>query len=151
MVAPATVPFSLKARAACRSCRRYGKKMTCPPYAEPVEYYQKLLPQYRFCAVLFDVFPVSVCGEESSLKIAEKVQEVVSSLREEGYYFIFPFGAGSCKVCKNCENPCPFPEKALTPLEGAGVDVVELMAGLGITLQFPVRDFYYRVGAVFYG
>jgi predicted metal-binding protein len=50
------------------------------------------------------------------------------------------YGAGTCPVCKDNDggiscafpNPCPFPEKRISSIEAAGVNVTELSMAAGI-------------------
>ena len=147
--------FSLKAREMCKSCKRYGKKATCPPYIDTMEYYQNLLPMYTYGVLYYERF--AVVGEDyktlsrsSSMGMHEHIMSELARLRGKGCYFMLGLGAGSCKLCKQCEFPCPIPSKSLVPIEATGIDVVETMKRQGVTLTFPVKDYFYRVAAVFY-
>ena len=44
------------------------------------------------------------------------------------------YGAGNCPVCKTCAfpEPCPFPEKKISSIEAAGIDVTSLSKAAGI-------------------
>ncbi len=44
------------------------------------------------------------------------------------------YGAGNCPVCKTCAfpKPCPFPEKKISSVEAAGIDVTSLSKAAGI-------------------
>lgn len=146
--------FDLKVREMCKSCKRYGQKVTCPPYLESVEYYQTLLPQYAYGVFYFEKFAIKgdylELGKKSSLKIYKKILSERSKLLKDGHYFIVGFGAGSCKLCNKCSFPCPISERALIPLEAAGVNIVKTLGRYGIILEFPVKKYFYRVGALFY-
>lgn len=146
--------FDLKVREMCRSCKRYSKKATCPPYVGSFEYYSKLLPQYTFGSFYFEKFVIEgnylELGKESSLKIYRKILLEREKLFKDGHYFIIGFGAGSCKLCNECSFPCPIPEKALIPLEATGINIVKILGRYGVTLEFPVKKYFYRVGAIFY-
>jgi len=150
--------FNMKAREMCRSCKRYGRKATCPPYIEPIEYYEELLPQFEHGILFVEIFHLSdnqlvkwkEIGAKSSLRIHREILSERDRLLAAGHYFVVGFGAGSCKLCDKCTFPCRIPQKALIPFEGAGVDVVEMLKRFGIMIRFPVRERFYRVGALFY-
>jgi len=44
------------------------------------------------------------------------------------------YGAGNCPVCKTCAFPlpCTFPEKRISSVEAAGIDVTSLSKAAGI-------------------
>ena len=151
---PKDLHFSLKAREMCKSCKRYNEKATCPPHVESVEYYQKLLPTYTHGLLYYEKFDKSddwvQQGKDSSLTIHNALLKKRDELFNAGVYFINIFGAGSCKICDKCAFPCRFPAKSIIPLEGTGVNVVELMAKYGIKVSFPITDTLYRIGVVLY-
>jgi len=150
--------FDLKVREMCRSCKRYGQKATCPPHIESVGYYEKLLSQFAHGVLYFEKFTLTdddfarwrELGAESSLKMHREILSERDRLLNEGHYFVVGFGAGSCKLCDKCTIPCSAPQKSLVPLEGAGVDVVKTLKRFNTELKFPVRERFYRVGALFY-
>ena len=41
------IVWDLRARFKCLSCRRYGKKATCPPNIESPEFFEKLYKKYE--------------------------------------------------------------------------------------------------------
>ena len=47
--------FNNRVRESCKSCKRYGKKSTCPPHVESVEYYRSVLCSYNH-GMLFERF-----------------------------------------------------------------------------------------------
>jgi len=146
--------FDLKVREMCKSCKRHGKKATCPPHIESVEHYSKLLPKYLHGIIYYEIFPVDEnvvdLGEKSSLEIYKKIASERNKLFGNGHYFIMGLGAGSCKLCDKCSFPCPLPEKALVPLQATGINVVKMMKKLEVEISFPVKDTIYRIGALFY-
>lgn len=146
--------FDLKVREMCKSCKRYGKKATCPPYVESVEYYGGLLPKYSCGVLYYEVFPVdddaAEVGKKSSLEIYRKVTTERAKLFENGHYLMMGLGAGSCKLCDSCSFPCHIPGEALIPIEATGVDVIKMMKKFGIEINFPVKDSIYRIGMLLY-
>lgn len=148
--------FDSKVREMCRSCKRYGKKATCPPYVESVGYYQKLLIRYKNGILFFKAYPIDdedayeKLSKESSLEMRRKILSERNELFAEGHYFVLGLGAGSCKLCDECSFPCRMPGEALIPLEATGINVVGLLNKFKIKIKFPVKENFYRVGALFY-
>jgi len=147
--------FDLRAVEACRSCKRFNFKASCPPHIPDTSYYQKLLPSYEQGILLYKLFTVldswEIEGKKSSLEMAEELIKNRDRLFSEGFVFVSAFGSGSCKICKSCSFPCRFPNSALVPLEATGLNVVKLCEKFNINLKFPIEDSFYRIGAIFYG
>jgi len=149
--------FTDKAIEMCKSCKRYGKKATCPPYIDGIDYYRKILPSYAHGILLMKKFKVDiknwkVLGIKSSLDIQAELIKIRNELLGKSLFAI-AFGAGSCKICPVCQIPCRHPEKSIIPMEGTGLNVVSLVKKVSkIKLTFPVekQEFFYRVGMVLY-
>ena len=60
------------------------------------------------------------------------------------------FIGGSCKLCKNgCgKERCNNPGMARIPLEATGVNVIKTLENIGIKVQFPIKDRFYRYGLI---
>ena len=155
-ILPQDLPFDLKVREMCKSCKRFGSNAHCPPFIESVEYYKKLLSNYRYGILYYKTFDSSdknkwkETGKESSLELHALLLEERDRLFKEGHYFISIFGAGGCKLCETCSFPCRQPQKAISPIEATGINVVKLMENYGIKVEFPIKDNFYRIGMVLY-
>ena len=145
--------FDIRVQEQCKSCKRYGKKATCPPYVNSMEYYEDLITHYNCGVIYYKKFKANkgwvTSGNNSSLEINRKIVSDRNKLLKRGLFAI-AFGAGSCRLCKTCSFPCRYPDKSLTPLEGIGVNVVATMKKLGVIIKFPVDKEFYRVGAMFW-
>ena len=150
--------FSYKVREFCKSCKRYGYKVCCPPYIESVDYYKELLPSFKYGILVFKKFIIDdlskweELGRTSSLDIYNELFKMRTQLLNKGKFGII-YGAGSCKICSTCSSPCRFPNKKIIPLEGTGVNIVKLMKDLTkINLKYPVKKYkyFYRVGVILY-
>ena len=159
---PKDLEFDVKVREECYSCKRYGKKATCPPYIGNIEYYENLLKRYRhgmFVVCEFNVpdgiadtpEDIAKLGSTSSVELYRAVITLRDLLTMDGHYFAVAFGAGSCKLCPGgCEFPCRLPAKSLVPIEATGVNVVEALKKFGVDIRFPIKGKFYRIGAIFY-
>jgi len=156
IIKPIHLPFDAKAREACKSCKRYGFKATCPPHVDSVKHYADTLRGYSKARIYYSKTKIDnpenweKIGKETSLEIHNKLIEVRDELYKLGYYFVSIFGAGSCKLCKECSFPCRQPQSAIVPLEATGVNVVELMKKHNVIIKFPVEEYIYRIGMVLY-
>ena len=153
-IKPHHMIFHEKVRQACKSCKHYGKKATCPPYAESIDYYKKLFESYTHCVICYKEFKADQTNwqevsRQSSLELHKFLLKRRQDLIDSGHYFYAIFGAGSCKLCKECTIPCKNPGQSIMPLEGTGLDVVATMKSR-IDIKFPVKGTFYRVGAIFY-
>jgi predicted metal-binding protein len=147
--------FDLKVIEACRSCKRFGMKATCPPHILDREYYFKLLPSYTYGIICYEKFDATKeswekVGKLSSLKMQKYLLKKRDELFFKGHYFVTAYGSGSCKICKECAFPCRHPNKSLVPLEATGVNVVAVMKKQGIDINFPVKNEIYRIGVLLY-
>lgn len=147
--------FDLKVSEACKFCKRYNSKASCPPHIENIDYYMKLLPTYKYGIIYYESFISSQeewekIGKESSLAMHKHLLKVRDELFSSGHYFVTAYGSGSCKICEKCSFPCRFPNKALIPMEATGLNVVELMKRKNIKINFPVTDTIYRIGLILY-
>lgn len=150
---PKKLIFDSKATLACKSCKHYGFKATCPPYVESLEYFKKVLTTYNYGISYIEEFEVNQemweeTGKISSLSIYAALLKKREELFGTGHYFCTMLGAGSCKLCKSCTFPCKHPEKSIIPLEGTGVDVVATLQKYNIKIEFPIKDTFYRIGMI---
>lgn len=144
--------FNNKARMQCLSCKRYGKKATCPPYINSFK-----IGRYKNCLLCYEKFKIDNkksierLSITSSLKLHVALIKKRDELVKEGHYYTVALGGGSCKLCPACSFPCRYPEKSLVPAEAFKIDLVEMMkVYAGIKLVFPVKNIFYRVGVILY-
>jgi len=154
---PKILTFSEKVRLSCSSCRHYGKKASCPPYIESVEYYSKVLLTYKHGILILKQYQISnrqndAIGRESSLDMYDTLNKLKIMLFNQGHYSSFILGGGSCKHCVECPVPnCSAPNKRIIPIEATGVDVVALVKKItNKTIKFPVDKSFYRIGVILY-
>ena len=120
-------------REICRTggCGAYGRCWVCPPHIgeihdlmDKVRAFPKAL-WYQSVGKIEDSFDfegMMAAGHAHAL-LGQRIQEALPS----GEYL--HLSCGGCHLCEKCaaiENqPCRFPEKALHPVEGYGVDVYQ--------------------------
>jgi predicted metal-binding protein len=141
-IATAELCFSSALVAACETnvCGHYNRSWTCPPVVGTLEEQREKILAYTKAFVfttkhiLEDSFDY-----EGMTKGRERHTGLTLLLREK--LGTFPvYGAGSCPWCSfldpgaSCSfpSPCPFPEKKLSSIEAAGINVTELSKTAGL-------------------
>ena len=123
---------SFRAMCASNACGIYGKCWTCPPdigeigqlIGQVKQYPYGLL--YQTIAEIEDSFDIEGMQEasRSHARTTQKLQEKVSGLLKKEFLHL---GSGGCNVCETCakrdNQPCRFPDKAMSSMEGYGIDV----------------------------
>ena len=155
IVNPSDVIFDIRARFKCLSCKRYGRKGTCPPHIPDIDYFKALFSSYHwalFISIKRKVKPKEweVVGKESSRTLHKMLLELERQAFNRGCIFAISFIGGSCKMCdtKTCSSPCKNPSVGRIPIEATGVNVVETCKHLDIDIRFPVvlNETFWRVG-----
>ncbi|NLF79678.1 MAG: DUF2284 domain-containing protein [Clostridia bacterium] len=137
VVAVGDIPFNPVFRKMCEmnSCGKYGKSWMCPPdvgeidrlIAEAQSYTYALV--YQTIGLLEDSFDI-----EGMLAAGERHNHMVERIKEQIATFDLPrtlhLGAGGCGVCPRCakmdNQPCMYPDRAMSSLEAYGVSVSDL-------------------------
>ena len=126
---------SAEFREACRQniCGLWGRCWMCPPDVGEIEplmaelrTYQHAL-WYQTIGVLEDSFDFEGMTEtkKQHLRISQKIEEKVRPVLGRHLHL----SCGGCGLCERCtrldDQPCRFPDKAMTSLEAYGVDVYQ--------------------------
>ena len=153
--AAAVDPKILVARADVRSmcaadkCGAYNKNWTCPPACGTVEACQMKMQSYEKGILLQSIGQMrktidSKCYRETERRHMQNFYAFAEEIRKE-----FPnalcLGAGGCRVCKQCAypEPCRFPEKAMSSMEGYGLFVTQVCRDAGVPYYYGERTITY--------
>ena len=137
---PQTLVAREDVRAMCAEdkCGAYNKNWTCPPAIGTVEACHKRMRQYANGFLVQSVGHMqkaidSRCYRETEKRHIEKFRMLAESLRKE-YPQALCLGAGGCRVCTQCAypDPCRYPEKAISSMEGYGLFVTQVCRDAGI-------------------
>ncbi len=131
-------------------CSSYGKSVNCPPHAMELGFIRKVVDRFRYAIFSkLEVPAEEIAGPEArekraSLPYSRKNSEIVAKIEaqafHDGYYLAMGFGSGPCKglFCPEIEcnalipgQPCRFPLKARTSMEGVGMDVYAMATRVG--------------------
>ena len=131
---PKTIVLHEEVREMCAEgkCKAYGKNWTCPPACGDLDHCRSVVEKYSGGVIvqtigqLEDSMDYEAMMETSSrhkanfMKFAENVLSA--------YPGSLCLGAGGCTVCEKCNypEPCRFPEKAFSSMEGYGMLVSEV-------------------------
>lgn len=136
----------------CFYCSKYDTKWTCPPRIPKLDY-QKILSEYEHLAIIKYARPFAkedfdVVRNESTNDVHRMLLNLERVLYNCNHSMAISFIGGSCKLCKNgCgKTACNNPGQARIPLEATGVNIIKSLEQIGIKIEFPIKDVFYRFG-----
>ena len=153
------IRFDPAFRAACESnaCGFYGACWMCPPDVGEIAEWIARAQSYEHALVFQTVHEIADSFDiEGMQQASRKHNHLIVRLRraaeKEGIDCLL-LGAGACGGCKTCarkkNEPCTHPDRAVVPLEAAGVDVVQLAFLAGLPYMNGKHTVTY-FGAMFY-
>jgi predicted metal-binding protein len=137
VIPTAGISFSAELIKACEAnvCGKYNKCWTCPPAIGSLEAQKKRITAFSSAFVFTTKSSLEDSFDyEGMMKAKESHDQLTSEMHERFGKSNPVFGAGSCKICESCAypEPCRFPEKTFSSIEGAGINVTELSQAGGI-------------------
>jgi predicted metal-binding protein len=120
-------------------CGAYGACLTCPPHSPSPEVTRRVLSHYRQAVLLR--MERAGSGWKTETRRRRQMSEVVAALERElflaGRYRAWGMGAGSCRLCKECDpsSPCRFPDQARPSMEACGIDVYATVRQAGWEIE----------------
>lgn len=146
--------FEKRVRLNCFYCSKYDTKWTCPPRIPELDY-EVILSEYQNLAILkyeriFSKEEFNLVRSESTNDVHRMLLRLEKYLYEHNDSLAVSFIGGSCKLCKNgcAKDKCNNPGMARIPLEATGVNVIKSLANIGIKIEFPLIDKFYRFGLI---
>ena len=114
------------------SCGRYGRCWMCPPEIGDIEPLMEKVRGYRYgllyqtISELEDSFDIEGMFEAGAAH-AQLSQRLDAALKRRNLTGFLHLSCGGCHLCERCSKldnlPCRHPDKALSSLEGYGIDV----------------------------
>ena len=144
--------FEERVRLKCLHCTNYREKWTCPGRLPDLDF-RRIINEYEHLAVI-----VNRC------RVSGLVDERVSGLAANGLHLamlylegeLFKRGNAMAEAfigcgCQLCEGGCPkegcaHPEQARVPWDATGCNVVKTLANIGISVEFPPKEYIYQYG-----
>lgn len=144
-------------RAMCASdrCHAYGHNWTCPPECGPLDACQARMLGYAHGILVQTVGHMqkdidSRCYRETERAHMEHFRTFAAQMRAV-YPDALCLGAGGCRICKKCAypEPCRFPEKAYSSMEGYGLFVTQVCRDNGLDYYYGPRTITYTACVLF--
>ena len=145
----------VRAMCAADKCGAYGKNWTCPPEVGTIGECQERMRGYRRGILLQTVGHMrktvdSKCYRETEQRHIRNFYALSEAIRKE-HPRALCLGAGGCRVCKQCAypNPCSFPEKAVSSMEGYGLFVTQVCRDAGVPYYHGEKTITYTACNLF--
>ncbi|MCM1148560.1 MAG: DUF2284 domain-containing protein [Butyricicoccus sp.] len=138
-------------REMCNSgkCAAYGKNWGCPPHCGTVEECQQKMRAYSHGILLQTTGHMakaidSKCCRDTESRHLKRFYALADKVRE-AYPDALCLGAGGCRICKKCSypEPCRFPEKTMSSMEGYGLFVTQVCRDAGVPYYYGERTITY--------
>lgn len=134
---------------AADKCGAYNKNWTCPPACGTVEACQEKMRSFDHGILLQSIGHLtkaidSKCYRETERRHMQNFYAFAEEIRKV-YPNALCLGAGGCRVCKKCAypEPCRFPEKAMSSMEGYGLFVTQVCRDAGVPYYYGERTITY--------
>lgn len=131
-IATLQVRQDIRDMCAADKCRAYGKNWTCPPECGTLEECAEQMKRYTYGILLQTVGTMQKTIDTKAIYETEK-KHIKNFYRfaemiKEAYPDALCLGAGGCRICGTCAypEPCRFPEKACSSMEGYGLFVTQV-------------------------
>lgn len=118
----------------CKSngCGQYGRCWVCPPEIGEIDELIVSLDRYKTVLWYQSIAPIEDSFDIEGMFLAGSAhaqlsQRISDALLNKGVSGFLHLGCGGCHLCERCAKadnlPCRFPKKAISSLEGYGIDV----------------------------
>ena len=136
-------------------CGAYNRNWTCPPACGTIEECQQKMRVYDNGILLQSIGHMrkaidSRCYRETERRHMEALYAFAEEIRKV-YPNALCLGAGGCRVCKQCAypEPCRFPEKAMSSMEGYGLFVTQVCRDTGVPYHYGEKTIAYTACVLF--
>ncbi|MBQ7737469.1 MAG: DUF2284 domain-containing protein [Oscillospiraceae bacterium] len=145
----------VRSECAENKCQAFNKNWTCPPACGTLEECGARMQRYRRGMIVQTIGQLqkdidSRGYAEIGLRHSENFRKLAEEVKKQ-YPDALCLGAGGCRVCKQCAypEPCRFPEKAYSSMEGYGLFVTQVCRDNGVQYNYGRRTIAYS-GCVLY-
>jgi predicted metal-binding protein len=134
-------------RAFCREnkCGNFGRNYMCPPSVGSIEEISFKLKSYRSGILVRYTRAIDVHRDrervfKTQIDFHHKIIQIEEFLKAQGQTRVWGLVGGNCRLCPVCGavtgEPCLLPGQARMSLEAIGIDVLGLLAKLGLDNRF---------------
>jgi predicted metal-binding protein len=122
-------------------CGKSNKSWTCPPHIGELPALEANLLKYTHGVVLQSITNIEDSWDfegmaDSALAHNLMVRELAKQIEEKFPNLeIFPLACGNCDFCEKCtcpDEPCRYPDKAMSSVEAQGLDINALVRSVGL-------------------
>ena len=154
---PATLTAREDVRSMCEEnkCSAYGKNWMCPPAIGTVSQCQAQMAQYARGILVQTVGhlakPIdSKCYRETEQRHLQNFYTLALEIHK-AHPNALCLSAGGCRVCRKCAypQPCHFPEKAISSMEGYGLFVTQVCRDAGVPYHHGEKTIAYTACVLF--
>ena len=145
----------VRSMCAADKCGAYDKNWTCPPACGTLAECQQRMQRYKKGILLQSVGHMakvidSRCYRETERRHLQNLRSFGEALRQECPDALC-LGAGGCRVCPKCAypEPCRFPEKAMSSMEGYGLFVTQVCRDAGVPYHYGEKTITYTACVLF--
>jgi predicted metal-binding protein len=109
-------------------CGNYNKCWTCPPVIGTLEEQREKIFRWKYALVFTTKFDLEDSFDFEGMEKAREIHNGLTSDMRKQFGANPVYGAGGCGVCGTCSypEPCRFPERAVSAVEAAGINVTDL-------------------------
>ena len=123
-------------------CGLYGKNYTCPPFIGDVNELIIKLKTFKKAVIWQNIFPLEDSFDIEGMMYALQKHNAMTMEIARCIYSVLGrscalvLAAGGCVLCEKCavvtDEPCRFPEEALSSLEAYGINVSKIVEASGM-------------------
>ena len=154
---PSTLEARKDVRDMCEEdkCHAYAKNWTCPPECGTLEECQERMKGYRSGVLLQTIGRMSKDIDRKVMMGAgiEHMKHLyaLADYARENLPECLPLGAGGCRICEKCAypEPCRFPDKAMSSMEGYGLFVTDVCRKNEVPYYYGPRTLTYTACILF--
>ena len=144
-------------RAMCASdkCRAYGKNWTCPPHCGTLADCTAKIQSHHRGILLQTVGQLEKTIDTKGYRRTEQQHlqqfHAFCELLRRDYPDALCLGSGGCRICETCAfpEPCRFPEKACSSMEGYGLFVTQVCRDNGLPYHYGEKTVTYTACVLF--
>ena len=145
----------VRAMCAADQCGAYNKNWMCPPACGTIEACQRRMRRFENGILLQSVGHLSKtidskCYRETERRHMRNFYAFAEEIRAHHPHALC-LGAGGCRICKQCAypEPCRFPEKAVSSMEGYGLFVTQVCRDADVAYHHGERTITYTACVLF--
>ena len=134
---------------AADACRAYGKNWTCPPHCGSLDECAAKIRGHSRGLLLQTVGQMAKAIDTRAYRRTEERHLSQFHALAERIRAVHPdalcLGSGGCRICKKCAwpEPCRFPERACSSMEGYGLFVTQVCRDNGLAYHHGEKTITY--------